>query len=174
MRETHSSDSNGVQPVELSNVSVRMSNFDKVVGMFTNQVELDCDFVINAIEDLGVRDALLHSLSDKFLIDCFGDDEEHTYEDRSVFRQNFADFLFHVCTETRFTGIAYSLVAGLAILDDETELGLEIAQGAVDDGYKASLLDSFVKFGAHVPTEVMHKNFVKSVEDNPIDKCFIF
>lgn len=171
MSKTAHSNSTGAQPSDLSNVSVRKSTFDKVAGMFVGDEVLDSEFVINAIEDLGVRDAILHSLSDVFLIKAFGD--ECTFEDMSEMRQMFSNFLFQVCIETRFTGVAFSIVVGLAILDGQTEIGLEIANEAVEDGYKSTLLDMFVKFGAHTPAEVLRRNFVDSVEENTIENCFI-
>ena len=98
----------------------RKNKFQNIIDQFNGDIEYDPEFIQSALEDVKVRDALFHFVSDKYQIGLFGE-LECTIEDCSITRKAMATLLVMVCTDVGATGNLTTALAGIALLDGSVE-----------------------------------------------------
>ena len=96
----------------------RTEVFNRVVSMYNGEIEMECDYILDALEDTRIRDAFIYALSDKCIIDTntFGVSVEMSSE----LRVDFGQFLIHAGIVTdRPTAMLSTTIAGLALYDGD-------------------------------------------------------
>ena len=96
----------------------RTEVFNRVVSMYNGEIEMECDYILDALEDTRIRDAFIYALSDKCIIDTntFGVSVEMSSE----LRVDFGQFLIHAGIVTdRPTAMLSTIIAGLALYDGD-------------------------------------------------------
>ena len=155
-------DSPSQEVVERTNV------FDNIVAQFIGAEDFDAEYVVKGIEDVRVRDALLHYVSDKYQISLYGD--ESTLEDCSITRKMFGAFLMTAGDEHEHTPMLYVTISALALLDGAPEAAEEMAS---NDLCKDVSLARLITHAVSHLGENASRVFKESVEENSIENSLI-
>ena len=146
-------------------IKARTEKYESVMNMYHETQDIEPEYVITALSDVSVRDALLHTFSDKYQISLYGD--EATLEDCSAERKNFGAFLMCCALSHEFTPEFWTVCSAIMLLDGEVDGAYSIA-----DKYKDEVsLAKSITYGVEKLPKVVASLFKESVEENPVSKC---
>ena len=153
------------------NMYSRVLKYENILAQFNGEKSFDPEFVCESLEDVRVRDALLHYCSNKFQIDLFG--AESTLDDCSELRQNFAQFLMIATDEygELKAGVG-STLCGLAMLDGMWETATQSAEILVQSN-KGNRLAHLLVMARSIGADSVDM-FTQSVETTNINECLYF
>ena len=152
----------------------RRNKFENIKDQFNGDIEFDPEFVREALDDVCVRDAVLHFVSDKYQVDLFGKNE-CTLEDCSDTRKAMAIFLTATCAMAGATGHLVATLAGVALLDGEVEATEYLVDQALDNDpvRLAQLLKHALDVADKDPNFDVFNTWKLSVEENDIETSLL-
>jgi hypothetical protein len=152
----------------------RRNKFENIKDQFNGDIEFDPEFVREALDDVCVRDALLHYVSDKYQISLFGKDE-CTLEDCSDNRKAMAVFLTATCAVAGATGHIVATLAGIALLDKEIEATEYLVKEVLENDpvRLAHLLRYALDLSEKDSNFDIFRNWKDSVEENDIETALL-